>query len=389
MSGLGREGHGADFVPVVGDVAHDQGVVEDRAAGREGGGVVEEGGLDFVDGEVPHFPVVGREADAIEPAAVAGDGETDAAGLEEGGRLLKRAEAGAGGEIRVFAGGEVDAHRSVAGMDREVDAAVVVADLEVREVVFAGKDPAAGEVVRQRAGVAAGDEDAFALVAVGIGPQDGDPVGGVLAGDAGPGRSAAGADAFEADQADAGDGVAVVELRAEAGGQDAIQRGGIDPVVHQQAAADQAGDDGELEHLTGNKAESRGVSRGFLWSGGMDCGSRLPLWFASLLAKVEEAKRKIRGAWEAPVLETADGGLGSPAGWRSESGSGLPQSKARPRDQAGMRSLTASRSSRSSPIVASILPWLKASTGTPSMTSQVPLVRVRMGIEAMMPFSMP
>ena len=154
-------------MPVVGNVAHDQGVVEGGAAGREGGGIVEEGGFDGFDGEVPDLPVVGFEADAIEAAAVAGDGEADAAGFEEGGGFLERAEAGGGGEVRGFAGGEADAHRLVARPDREVDAAVAVGDVEVREVVLAGEDPAAGEMVRQRAGVAARDEDTFLFAAVG------------------------------------------------------------------------------------------------------------------------------------------------------------------------------------------------------------------------------
>lgn len=63
--------------------------------------------------------------------------------------------------------------------------------------------------------------------------------------------------------------------------------------------------------------------------------------------------------------------------------------KRRSGNQAGIRFATAERSSSSSWIVASILPWLKLSTGTPSTTSQVPLLTVRIGMEAMMPAAMP
>lgn len=61
----------------------------------------------------------------------------------------------------------------------------------------------------------------------------------------------------------------------------------------------------------------------------MDCGSLLPLWFASLLAKGQGDRRTAGVVEVAPVLELEDrGGLDSPAGWRSENGSRLQQSKA-------------------------------------------------------------
>src|SRR5690606_29136715 len=58
-------------------------------------------------------------------------------------------------------------------------------------------------------------------------------------------------------------------------------------------------------------------------------------------------------------------------------------------DQPGMRCFTASFSSSSSPMVASIFPWENSLTDTPCTTSHEPSAFVRIGIEAMIPFSIP
>ncbi len=59
------------------------------------------------------------------------------------------------------------------------------------------------------------------------------------------------------------------------------------------------------------------------------------------------------------------------------------------KNQPGSKSLTASRSSLSSLMVASILDWLKASIGKPCTTSHLPFSVTRIGMEAMRPFSIP
>ena len=74
-------------MPLMGKVAHEEGVVKGDTACWESRLVGEEGRLDLLDCERTHLPMVGLKPDAIEPAAVAGDGVPHAATLEEGGRI--------------------------------------------------------------------------------------------------------------------------------------------------------------------------------------------------------------------------------------------------------------------------------------------------------------
>src|SRR2546426_10018222 len=81
-------------------------------------------------------------------------------------------------------------------------------------MMLAGEDAASCERVHHRAGIAARDENAFARIARFI-PQHRDAMRGVLAGDAEERREKFRPDVFEADQADADDRVAFVQLRTE------------------------------------------------------------------------------------------------------------------------------------------------------------------------------
>lgn len=68
---------------------------------------------------------------------------------------------------------------------------------------------------------------------------------------------------------------------------------------------------------------------------------------------------------------------------------GIYQNLTLAENQPGSRSFTASRSSLSSAMVASIFSWLKASIGKPCTISHLPFSIVRIGNDVMRPFSMP
>ena len=76
-------------MPLVADVSHDEGVVENDTAIRKFRVVGEKSGLDVLDCERAHLPAVGLKSDAIETAAVTGDGITNPASLEIRGRFGK------------------------------------------------------------------------------------------------------------------------------------------------------------------------------------------------------------------------------------------------------------------------------------------------------------
>jgi hypothetical protein len=107
---------------------------------------------------------------------------------------------------------------AVVAIEDDLEVVVVFGDVEVGVVVEAGEEAAAGGDVEAGGAIAAGDVDAFVGAAVFF-PLDGETVGGVFGGDAGEGGEATRPDFFEADEADAGDGVAVDEFRPEGGRQ--------------------------------------------------------------------------------------------------------------------------------------------------------------------------
>src|SRR5439155_19935524 len=105
--------------------------------------------------------------------------------------------------------------------------------------MLARKEPAAGELVHERAAVAARDVDALALASF-IAPGHGEAMRRVLAGEAGQAREAPRADFLEADETDAGHGAAVVQLRPERRRELSLRDVGIEAEIDQQPPADDA-----------------------------------------------------------------------------------------------------------------------------------------------------
>ena len=79
------------------------------------------------------------------------------------------------------------------------DDPAVIADDEVRQMMLAGKHAPAREMIRQRTGIAAGNENSLARGALLVIAKHGDPVGHILAGDARPRREHPRADVFQTD----------------------------------------------------------------------------------------------------------------------------------------------------------------------------------------------
>ena len=202
--------------------------------------VGEPGGVGFIHLKGGDVPLKSFELEGVEAAWVAGDGVAEAAAFEEfggGGEVL---EDGVGGEFGAVATGEADFDGAVVGLHLEIDAGAVVLDGECGVMMFAGEDAAAGELVEFGAGVAARDENAFALGAVGIGPLDGDAVSGVFAGEAKEVGNAVGTDVFESNEADADDGVTFVEFGCEARRQESLNGCGIGAEIDEDSAFDGA-----------------------------------------------------------------------------------------------------------------------------------------------------
>lgn len=237
-------------VPFVGDVEHEEGGVEVVGAGGEAGGVVEEAGAGGGDLEGVEGPVEAFEFHAVVVVGVVGGGVAGGAEGEEGGGLVEGGEDGGGGEVGGEAAGEGEFFGVVGAEDLEGEFGWGFVDVEGAAVEDSGEDAAAEAVVEPGGGVAAGDVDAFAGVAV-LGPFDGEAVGGVFGGDAQPRGDAARAKGAEAGHADAADGVAVVTLGAERGGELALEDGGVHAVVEKDAAGDEAVDGVEEGHGEG------------------------------------------------------------------------------------------------------------------------------------------
>src|SRR5947207_1833715 len=117
--------------------------------------------------------------------------------------------------------------------------------------MLTGEEASAGEVIDERARIAARDVDAFAIAV----PRHREAMRGVLAGETGDRGEAFRTDVLQADQADAGDRVTVVQLRTECAGKLALGHVGIETVVDQQPPADYAVDSWEL-HADENSPSS-------------------------------------------------------------------------------------------------------------------------------------
>ena len=233
------------------DVAHDQGVVELDAAGREDGPVVEERRGHGFDPQRPDGPSVRHEFKPVGPGSALVRGIAHAAGGEEGGAILHGREARSAGQGIGLLPDDFHRRAPVLGLHAQSDASGGVIDVEVRGELFPREEASTGELVEARSGVPTRDEDAFAPLAAFL-PLDGDAVGRVLAAQSAPSRPAGRADGLEPDQADAYQGVSGVPLRLERRREQTTDDLGVGPEVHQHSPPDDA-----LE-LRG----SHGISRG-------------------------------------------------------------------------------------------------------------------------------
>src|SRR4051794_6562179 len=111
------------------------------------------------------------------------------------------------GQAADYPRGQTDARDAVVAAEIDAELAVVLLDVEMRVVVDAGEDAAAGQDVEARGTVAPRDVDALAGGAVWVIPLHGDAVGGVFGAEAEESGEATRADLLQADQADAGDAV--------------------------------------------------------------------------------------------------------------------------------------------------------------------------------------
>ena len=73
------------LMPLVTEIAHDEGVVKGDAASRKSRFIGKEGRLDVLNGEGAHKPVACLKTDSIETATITGDGIAHATALEVGG----------------------------------------------------------------------------------------------------------------------------------------------------------------------------------------------------------------------------------------------------------------------------------------------------------------
>src|SRR4030095_9957998 len=104
------------------------------------------------------------------------------------------------------------------------------------------EEPTAGEVVHGGPGVPAGNEHSLLLATVRL-PADSDPVRGGLPRDAAEVRNESRANRVQADQADSGDGVALMKLRAKARWKLGLHDARLNPEVHEYASPNHALDD--------------------------------------------------------------------------------------------------------------------------------------------------
>ena len=117
----------------------------------------------------------------------------------------------------------------------------VLDHLELRALMLAGEQPAAGEMIHERPGVPTWNVDAFVGASVVV-PDDSDAMRRVLARQAEDRREPARPDVLEADEANPGDGMTVMELRTERRRQLTLHDRRVDPEVDQQPSSYRAVD---------------------------------------------------------------------------------------------------------------------------------------------------
>src|SRR6185436_2011043 len=137
---------------------------------------------------------------------------------------------------------------------------LIVFNPKRRALMLAREQAAAREMVPQRSGVSPRDVDAFVRSVIVV-PDNSNPMRGVLAGEPEhPGKTLR-ANVFEANQADANHGMAVVQFRRERCGQLPLDHVRFGPEVHQQPPTYHAVDFWKLHHSAG-PSHSRVINDG-------------------------------------------------------------------------------------------------------------------------------
>jgi hypothetical protein len=114
--------------------------------------------------------------------------------------------------------------------------------------MLAGENPAAAEMVDQRARISPRNVDAFLGVPV-VSPDNSHPVSRILAGEADDLRHSLRPDVFQPNEADPRDRIPVVELRPKRCRQMPLHHGRLDPEVDEQPPPDDPVDLGKSHHL--------------------------------------------------------------------------------------------------------------------------------------------
>ena len=224
----------------MGEVLHQERVVERNGAGREASPVAEVAAVQRLDRERPNAPGRRSKLHALETRPVAGSGEAVPPSLEERRGCLERSEHRRWWQLVHASAGEPDVSVAVRCPTRERQPASVVIDIERRETVAPREDAAAEERLEMRARVATNHEYTFAFSRA-VAPSDRDPIGSVVAGQANRARDAARPLAFEPDQADPRDRDSINGDDLELAGHEWADRGRIDTEVHEEAPPDDPG----------------------------------------------------------------------------------------------------------------------------------------------------
>src|SRR5688572_24616735 len=112
------------------------------------------------------------------------------------------------------------------------------------------KHAAARPMVESRAGVAPHDVDALANCAVGASPFHCDSLSSIFAGEPECGVEPQGPNLLQANQANSGQCEVAIELGPEWRRQMSCEHGGIDPVIDEDAAANEAANGGQSHAMT-------------------------------------------------------------------------------------------------------------------------------------------
>jgi len=232
MTGFLRDVQIVRRMPLMRDIAHQQRAVERDASSRKQGFIGKIARMHKIDRERLHPPGARAQHDTVQPAAAGRCRVTQRAGLEEGGRVAHAAKHRGRRQLLRGVTDDVNLDATVRPVHVQFDAISLIGHLKSRSVMLAGKDPAACQVIDQRARVPPWNIDALLII-----PNNGHPVGRVFAGEAEHLRHAFRPDVFQPDEADARDRVPVVELRPERCRQMPLHHVRLDPEVDEEPPA--------------------------------------------------------------------------------------------------------------------------------------------------------